>query len=151
EVVGVAVTNAGTGYTLPPTVTISGGGGSGATATAALAPTSPDIAAHVGLLDGDIIGIVNQTLTVEAVTPHDHSGSLASPLDPMLGPLQNNGGSTSTEAPLPGSPVIDAGDAAVDPATDPVTGAPLLDQRGGLRVVGGNVDAGAVEFQPGAT
>ncbi len=30
--------------------------------------------------------------------------------DPMLGPLQNNGGPTLTHAPLPGSPAIDAGD-----------------------------------------
>src|SRR5947209_8080982 len=29
--------------------------------------------------------------------------------DPMLGPLQDNGGPTFTMAPLPGSPAIDAG------------------------------------------
>ena len=151
NVVAVILTNAGSGYTLPPNVSVTGGGGSGAKATAALAPTSQDIAAPVGLLDGDVIGIFGQSLTVEAVTPHDLSGSLASPVNPMLGPLQNNGGFPPTEAPLPGSPVIDAGDAAADPATDPILGAALTDQRGGLRVVGSNVDAGAVEFQLGDT
>jgi hypothetical protein len=35
--------------------------------------------------------------------------------DPLLGPLQNNGGTTPTHAPLPGSPAIDAGDDAVCP------------------------------------
>src|SRR5262249_35549236 len=34
---------------------------------------------------------------------------LASPLDPKLGPLQDNGGPTLTMALLPGSPAIDAG------------------------------------------
>jgi hypothetical protein len=45
-------------------------------------------------------------------------------------------------APLAGSPVIDAGNPAAVPAN--VT----LDQRGFLRVVGSQVDIGAVEFQP---
>ncbi len=38
--------------------------------------------------------------------------------DPMLGPLQNNGGRTPTHALLPGSPAIDAGNNAGCPATD---------------------------------
>src|SRR5690606_6516618 len=36
-------------------------------------------------------------------------GPLGGPIDPMLGPLQYNGGSTPTHRPLPGSPLIDAG------------------------------------------
>lgn len=35
-------------------------------------------------------------------------GSVASPLDPRLGPLQANGGLTKVMLPLPGSPLIDA-------------------------------------------
>jgi len=56
---------------------------------------------------------------------------------PMLGPLQNNGGSTLTHALLPGSPAIDAG-------------GPEFDQRGPNfnRVVNGRIDIGAVERQP---
>jgi CSLREA domain-containing protein len=38
--------------------------------------------------------------------------------DPLLGRLQDNGGSTETRALLPGSPAIDAGDAATCEATD---------------------------------
>ena len=38
--------------------------------------------------------------------------------DPLLGPLQDNGGPTWTHALLPGSPAIDAGDDAQCPSTD---------------------------------
>ena len=62
--------------------------------------------------------------------------------DPMLGPLQDNGGPTQTMALLPGSPAVDAGDN---------TGAPDFDQRGpGFpRIVGGTIDIGAFEAQIG--
>jgi hypothetical protein len=60
--------------------------------------------------------------------------------DPMLGPLQYNGGHTQTHAVLPGSPALDAGDN---------TNAPQYDQRGpGFpRIVNGTVDIGAFEVQ----
>jgi hypothetical protein len=75
----------------------------------------------------------------------DRVGTDASPLDPKLGPLQNNGGPTQTLALLVGSPAIDAGD-------DSVLGAPLTlttDQRGpGFpRKTGTHVDIGAVAFR----
>lgn len=57
-------------------------------------------------------------------------------IDPALGPLQDNGGPTQTEAPLSGSPVIDAG-------TN--TGCPSTDQRGFPRPSGARCDIGAVE------
>ncbi|CAN5302122.1 hypothetical protein BH09ACT5_BH09ACT5_11200 [soil metagenome] len=56
-----------------------------------------------------------------------------------LGPLADNGGSTLTHLPLPGSPAIDAGNPAV-------TGAPATDQRGSTRIVR-TIDIGAVEVQ----
>ena len=59
-------------------------------------------------------------------------------LDPALGPLAANGGPTYTLALLPGSPAIDAGDAA---------GAPHFDQRGLPRIVSGAIDIGADELQ----
>ena len=68
--------------------------------------------------------------------------------DPMLGPLQNNGGPTLTHAPLPGSPVIDAGQASLS-STGSTT-----DQRGAARYSDGNrdgrtqYDMGAVEVAP---
>lgn len=42
----------------------------------------------------------------------DQTGTLAAPLDPLLGPLQNNGGPTATMALQPGSPAIDRGTSA---------------------------------------
>jgi hypothetical protein len=68
---------------------------------------------------------------------------------PMLGPLQDNGGPTLTESPLPGSPAIDAGDNAL--AVDPSTGLPLTTDQRGIgysRIVNGIVDIGALEVQP---
>jgi hypothetical protein len=78
------------------------------------------------------------------------SGWIASDLlnlNPMLGPLGNNGGSTFTHALLPGSPAINAGNNSL--AIDPLTMLPLThDQRGRDRIVGGKgptVDIGAHE------
>lgn len=56
--------------------------------------------------------------------------------DPILGPLQDNGGNTLTYAPLSGSPAIDAGDNGTCLATD---------QRGIVRPQGANCDIGAYE------
>jgi hypothetical protein len=60
--------------------------------------------------------------------------------DPLLGPLQDNGGVTLTHLPADGSPVIDAGDPNF-------TGPPDFDQRGDgfPRVQNGRVDMGSVE------
>jgi len=73
----------------------------------------------------------------------DQTGIFFSPLDPMLGPLANNGGPTQTHALLAGSPAIDAGD-------DSVLGSPLFlitDQRGFPRKLGSHVDIGAFEAE----
>ncbi|MEM8639982.1 MAG: CHAT domain-containing protein [Cyanobacteria bacterium P01_G01_bin.54] len=59
--------------------------------------------------------------------------------DPLLGPLQNNGGSTPTHVLLAGSPAIDAGDNSVLSLS--------LDQRGQIRIFNGTVDMGAFESQ----
>lgn len=59
--------------------------------------------------------------------------------DPILGPLQDNGGETETHALLTGSPAIDAGDNANCPPTD---------QRGVLRPQGPACDIGAYEAEP---
>lgn len=71
----------------------------------------------------------------------DNSCKLTEPddlpgVDPLLGPLQDNGGPTFTHALLAGSPAIDAGDDAEAPATD---------QRGTTRPVGSASDIGAFE------
>jgi hypothetical protein len=62
--------------------------------------------------------------------------------DPMLGPLQDNGGPTFTHELLPGSPAINAGDPNFVPP-------PYYDQRGpGFdRVRNGRIDIGSFEVQ----
>lgn len=65
----------------------------------------------------------------------DLTGTIGSPLDPMLGPLQDNGGSTWTRALLTGSPAIDAGNNATCTPTD---------QRGVPRPQDGNGDHVAI-------
>jgi hypothetical protein len=78
----------------------------------------------------------------------DGGGYLTGPGDqintnPMLGPLQDNGGLTFTHALSPGSPAINAGDPNFTPP-------PLYDQRGSpfVRVFNGRVDIGSFEVQP---
>lgn len=95
--------------------------------------------------------ILNDTGTVTShgynLSSDDGGGYLNGPgdqinTDPMLGPLQDNGGPTFTHELLPGSPAIDAGDPAFTPP-------PLYDQRGpGFdRVVNGRIDIGSFEVQ----
>ncbi|MCA9234116.1 MAG: hypothetical protein KDA44_01500, partial [Planctomycetales bacterium] len=64
-------------------------------------------------------------------------------VDPLLGPLQDNGGSTKTHALLAGSPAIDAG----DPNFSAANFVPELttDQRGAPRERGAAIDVGAFE------
>jgi hypothetical protein len=64
--------------------------------------------------------------------------------NPNLGPLQNNGGSTSTHALLTGSPAIDAGNSGG--CTDTLGVILTTDQRGATRPVGPACDIGAVEY-----
>ncbi len=67
--------------------------------------------------------------------------------EPKLGPLQNNGGPTPTQALLAGSPAIDAG------SCNSILGTPLnVDQRGVPRPqpAGGKCDIGAFELVPGS-
>jgi predicted outer membrane repeat protein len=96
--------------------------------------------------------IVNDGGTVTShgynVSSDNGSGYLIGPgdqinTDPLLGPLQDNGGPTLTHMPLPGSPAIDAGDPNFTPP-------PSHDQRGPCfyRVFGRRIDVGSVETQP---
>ena len=88
----------------------------------------------------DEVGPTNGTVTatwslVEHYTPAGTDYLVG--VDPMLAPLASQGGPTATMVPLPGSPVVDAGDPAI-------TGAPATDQRGNARQ-SGRIDIGAVE------
>jgi hypothetical protein len=82
------------------------------------------------------------------ISSDDGGGNLTGPgdqinTDPMLGPLQNNGGATLTHALLAGSPAINAGDPNFTPP-------PFYDQRGSpfVRVFNGRIDIGSFEVQP---
>jgi hypothetical protein len=94
--------------------------------------TSPDLAGNLGSLGYNLIG------NTQGSSGFDATDLLN--VNPLLGPLQDNGGPTQTMALLPGSPAIDAGDN---------TDAPLWDQRGApfRRVVNGVIDIGAFEVQ----
>lgn len=75
----------------------------------------------------------------------DQVGDAGSPINPLLGPLADNGGPTPTRALLPGSPAIEAGNPA---GCADALGAPLTqDQRGRPRPApsGTPCDVGAFE------
>ena len=82
------------------------------------------------------------------ISSDDGGGNLTGPgdqinTDPMIGPLQNNGGPTLTHALLPGSPAVNAGDPNFTPP-------PFYDQRETpyVRVFNGRIDIGAFELKP---
>jgi hypothetical protein len=96
--------------------------------------------------------IVNNGATVIShgynLSSDDGGGVLNGPgdqinTDPLLGPLEDNGGPTLTHLPLTGSPAIDAGHPSF-------TRPPYHDQRGSCfyRVFGRRIDIGSVETQP---
>ena len=98
---------------------------------------------------GENIYNENGTVTSHGynLSSDDGGGYLTGPgdqinTDPMLGPLQDNGGPTFTHALLPGSPATDAGNPNFTPP-------PFYDQRGSGfdRVVSGRIDIGSFEVQ----
>jgi len=102
------------------------------------APTSaPDVSGAVTSLGYNLIGNTSGGTGFVATDLQN--------INPLLGPLKNNGGPTATMALLPGSLAIDAGNNALAIGT---TGNPLTtDQRGFSRIANGNVDIGAFEVQ----
>lgn len=102
-------------------------------------------------LIGDNTGTGLAPLPVGSLDPSGNLiGTPGALIDPLLGPLADNGGPTQTMALLAGSPAINAGSSPL--AVDPANGnAPLIyDQRGApfLRIVGSSVDMGAYEVGP---
>ena len=76
---------------------------------------------------------------------NDIFGFLMVPIDPLIGPLQGNGGLTDTHALLWGSPAIEAGQPG---GCSEVNGAPITaDQRGIPRPIGDACDIGAYEYE----
>ena len=94
---------------------------------------SPDFSGELTSQGYNFIGDSSGATITPA--PGDQIGTAALPIDPLLGPLQDNGGPTQTQALLADSTAINAGNDAV---------APLRDQRGYVRA--GVSDIGAFEF-----
>lgn len=106
--------------------------------------------AVIGFADGaDFVELIDSgtppTLTVEysavpvgAVADFGLSVTNTETDDAMLTPLGDNGGLTPTHLPMPGSPLIDAGN-------PDIVGAPPLDQRDGTRINPG-IDIGSTEY-----
>lgn len=121
-----------------------------ATVTANDAPTGANIATGGDLhafgsivaegVGGTDCAIAGTTVSPEYNVGGDGSCVLGGPTgDPLLGPLQDNGGPTPTRLPLEGSPAINA---------VPVAACTVLtiDQRGEARPQGGGCEAGSVEL-----
>jgi hypothetical protein len=69
----------------------------------------PDLAGDFSSQGYNLIGMANGSTGFTNGVNADQAGSIASPIDPLIGPLQMNGGPTSTLALLAGSPAIDQG------------------------------------------
>jgi CSLREA domain-containing protein len=115
---------------------------------------SPSTTAHdvAGTLDSassfNLIGDGTGMTNAGSLPSNNQIGTTGSPIDPLLGALQNNGGPTFTHGLLYNSPAVNKGDNAV-------TGSPLLlatDQRGqGFdRKADGDLPGGAIDVDIGA-
>lgn len=90
----------------------------------------------------NLIGQADGSIGLTTGINGDLVGSTNAPINPKLGPLQNNGGSTFTMALLGGSPALNAGDDALLAAPFNLT----TDQCGVPRKFGPHVDIGAFEL-----
>ena len=98
---------------------------------------NPDVAGNFISRGNNLIGSLNDNaiVTTSGFTNgvnSDQVGTVASPLDPRLGPLANNGGPTQTHALLSSSTALDAGNNCVlDNSCTPAVGISVTtDQRG---------------------
>ncbi|ODH03334.1 hypothetical protein A4S05_20040 [Nostoc sp. KVJ20] len=100
----------------------------------------PDVSGNFTDVGNNLIG---DNTGSTGFTTNSIVGNSVNPIDSKLGPLENNGGVTLTNAPLVGSPAINAGNNALIPVG--VT----TDQRGAGfdRISGSKVDIGAYEVQ----
>ncbi len=95
------------------TRTLNGGGPDGGALVQTGTPGADgigfDVAGGLSSSGFNMIGVGDGGSGFANTVKGDHVGSLALPIDPLLAPLQMNGGETPTHALLPGSPAIDQG------------------------------------------
>jgi len=125
------------------TIVNNGGAGVFAGGTTVTTINSSIIANHLGAdltgfggFPGATITASNSLIESTSFFTNGVNGNIVG-LDPMLGPLGNNGGDTQTFLLTAGSPAIDAG-------SNPQ--GLTQDQRGVSRVIGSQADIGATEF-----
>jgi predicted outer membrane repeat protein len=127
----------------------TGGGGSVSNTIIALNTATtggPDVFGPFTSGGTNLIGNGTGAVITPSGGPADQIGTAGSPINPMLGPLQDNGGPTMTHALLSSSPAIDRG-SSLGASTD---------QRGFIRRVDSPIivnsvdgaDVGAYEVQP---
>ena len=105
---------------------------------------SPDLYAPTAgtftSLGYNLIGIKDGATFTNATG--DQTGTAGSPINPLIGPLQNNGGTMSTRALLSGSPAIDAANPSAPGSGG--NACETTDQRGLTRPRDGNNDGSAI-------
>ena len=151
---GVSNTHAGQAILTSSTISLNGGlsGGLSNTTDGSFIVRNSLVAGNSGSTTRDIsgtfssdgynlIGISNGGAGFTAVG--DQVGTIASPIDPKLDVLKDNGGYTPTHALLPGSPAIDAANptGCTDHDNLPLT----IDQRHASRPSGSQCDIGSFE------
>jgi predicted outer membrane repeat protein len=125
-------------FAAPTNLTIAGNrattGGGGIYAQTAVALKNTILSANTAANCGGFVQSQGHNLD-SGTSCNFHLGGDVSSTDPLLGPLQDNGGDTWTEALVSGSPAIDSGDN---------TGCPTTDQRGAPRPVDGDGNGSAI-------
>ena len=165
------IANGGATKIASTTISNNGFGGNGsavyASGTGVFAITNSIVAANYGITSPDLLTTIpNSTIRYSLIGNGSGSGLASAPIgspdangnlvggttsssiiNPLLGPLANNGGTTLTRALLPGSPALNSGDPTAAPGQN---GVPTSDQRGApfIRIYGGRIDIGAIESQP---
>jgi predicted outer membrane repeat protein len=113
-------------------------------------PKHPDVSGSFESQGYNLIGTGDGSIGFSGDN-HDQIGGGTQLIDPLLGPLADNGGPTQTHRPLPGSPALDKGNPD-NPKRE--VACMETDQRGVRRPVDGDgdgvpiCDAGALEVTP---
>ncbi|MGJ8640239.1 MAG: choice-of-anchor Q domain-containing protein [Opitutaceae bacterium] len=130
---GISQGSSGTGGGIFSSGTASSGNSLIANNCVVHSSLSPDVSGTFSSQSNNLIGDSTGS-SGWSIGPGDVLGYVANPLDPVLAPLGDYGGTTETMPPLRGSPALDAGSSIQS-----------VDQRGFARTFGAAVDIGAVE------